>query len=210
MSGSPSLLNDDIPAEDDSSHAPSLPRDDITTDDEDEDIVLDDDVEADAEFDNDPTLPPVAIRCHASLQCIRSKTEIEEDLDEDGEPFRHLEVVGLSECANGRSCERHLNCGEQVVVGDLFRLHRCVVDSHEGGTEEAIACILVRGGAETCRCAFIPRVLHNMPIIKNNINKHVQVVDMFKASENSSKRRKNFLNCGVAGVVVLAEIPQTE
>jgi hypothetical protein len=33
---------------------------------------------------------------------------------------------------------------------------------------------------------------------------------MYKASLNSAKRRKDFLNCGVAGVVFLDEIPQTE
>jgi hypothetical protein len=171
----------------------------------------DDDDLQDAIYDNDPTLPPLDIRCPPSLGYMQmSKEQIDENKDEDGEPFRHFEIVGLQECGNGRSCERHLNCGDQVIVGDVCRLQKAVVDSHEGGTEMAVALVLIRGGAETCRCAFVPRVLIHQKIITDNINKHVQIVDMYKASTNSSKRRKNFLNCGVAGVVVLNEILQTE
>ena len=149
-----------------------------------------------------------------------NQTEEEEhqaDLEEeDKEPFRHLEIVGLSASTTGRSCTEHLKCGEHVVVGDILRLQVIVVDfggkdNHDGAdSEEAIAMVLIRGGAETCRVGFVPRALSFLPIVRRNIDKHAQVVELFKESTNSAKRRKSFHNCGVAGVVFLDEIPRIE
>jgi hypothetical protein len=166
------------------------------------------------ESDEDPTLPPLSYRrAHITGRepPILLKTDQEDEDDEDVSPFRHMEIVGLKECGNGRVCERHLFCGEQVVVGDIMRLQKCVVDSYDlGSVEPAIACVLIRGGSETCRVAFVPRVLLKLPMVKNNVDKHIQVVEMFASSRNSAKRRKDFLNCGMAGVIFLDEIPKTE
>ena len=159
------------------------------------------------ENDEDPTLPPLSYR----LATITGRENLDAAGDDDDQgPFRHLEIVGLSECGNGRCCSRHLNCGEQVIVGDIMRLQRCIDDSYEGGVEPAVACVLLRGGSETCRVAFVPRVFINSKIVRDNIDRHIQVTEMFRASPNSAKRRKDFLNCGVAGIVFLDEIPKIE
>jgi hypothetical protein len=155
--------------------------------------------------DNEPSLLPLEEREWAARFIPR-----EIDKGDDGEPFRHVEIVGLSEYQNGRSCEMHVCCGEQVEIGDILRLQKCVIDTHDGAVEEAIACVLIRDAAETCRVAFIPRVLHQSAIVKKHLNRHVQVTEVYKDSHNTSKRRKNHLNCGVAGVVFLDLIPQLE
>jgi hypothetical protein len=174
----------------------------------------DDDDSRNPESDDDPTLPPLSYRLahiNGRERPLVIKKDEDDETEEEEAPFRHMEIVGIKECGNGRTCAHHLYCGEQVVVGDIMRLQKCVVDSYDLGTvEEAIACILIRGGSETCRVAFVPRVLMSMKMVKNNINKHIQVVEMFGSSRNSAKRRKDFLNCGMAGVVFLDEIPQTE
>jgi hypothetical protein len=96
-----------------------------------------------------------------------------------------------------------------VVIGDILRLQIIIVDC-EGTAEEAIAMVLIRGGAETCRVAYVPSALINLPIVRRNVNKHAQVVELFKDSINSAKRRKSYHNMGVAGVIFLDEIPKTE
>jgi hypothetical protein len=157
--------------------------------------------------DNEPSLLPLAER-EWNSRFIPAEGDVQ--VADDGEPFRHLEIYGLSEYSNGRSCEMHQCCGEQVKVGDVLRLQKCVIDTHEGEVEESIACILIRHASETCRVAFIPRVFHNSPLVLQQINKHVQVSELYKESNNTAKRRKNHLNCGVGGVVFLNLIPQME
>mmetsp|Transcript_10099 Transcript_10099/g.13335 ORF Transcript_10099/g.13335 Transcript_10099/m.13335 type:complete len:121 (+) Transcript_10099:338-700(+) len=73
----------------------------------------------------------------------------EDEVEEDDEIFQHVEIVGLGQSSNGRSCVQHATCGDQVVVGDILRLHKIVVDC-DGETEEAISCVIIRDGAETC------------------------------------------------------------
>jgi hypothetical protein len=134
--------------------------------------------------------------------------EDEED-EEEQEAFQHIEIVGLGQSSNGRSCVQHVNCGDHVLVGDILRLHKVVVDC-DGVTEEAISCVLIRDGAEACTVAYIPRALLNLPIVCCNVDKHIQIVHLYSTSDNSAKRRKSFLNCGVAGAIFLGEIPRTE
>jgi hypothetical protein len=156
--------------------------------------------------DNEPSLLPFAEREHNS----RFIPEGDVQVGDDGEPFRHLEIYGLTEYSNGRACEMHQCCGQQVKVGDVLRLQKCVIDTHEGGTQEAIACILIRDASETCRVAFIPRVFHHSPLLRQQINKHVQVTELYRESPNTAKRRKDHLNCGVGGIIFLNLIPQLE
>jgi hypothetical protein len=133
----------------------------------------------------------------------------EDEEDDDEEPYSEFEIYGLASNTSGRSCIVHECCGAQVVVGDIVRLKKTLVDL-DHGTEEAVACVLVRCGRETCTVAYIPRALLHWQSIADHINKHAQIVEMYVMSRNSYKRRKCHLNLGVAGCVFIDEIPQDE
>jgi hypothetical protein len=134
----------------------------------------------------------------------------EDEEDDEEVPFSQFEIVGLYECNNGRSCIQHVCCGEEVVVGDILRLQKTLVETPDFQVEEAIACILVRAGEEKCRVGFVPRALHEWEPVLKHINKHAQVVELYRTSRNSAKRRKSHMNMGIAGCVFLDEIPQQE
>jgi hypothetical protein len=133
----------------------------------------------------------------------------QDEEDDDEEPYSEFEIFGLSSNTSGRSCNLHECCGSQVTVGDIVRLKKTLVDL-DHGTEEAVACILVRRGRETCTVAYVPRALLHWPSIAEHINKHAQIVEMYVMSRNTHKRRKCHLNMGVAGCVFIDEIPQDE
>jgi hypothetical protein len=133
----------------------------------------------------------------------------EDEEDDDEDPISDFEIVGLIGTSNGRSCSEHTCCGSQVVVGDLFRLKKTLV-SVEEGIEEAICCVLVRRGRESCTVGFVPRALHGWRPMLEHINSHAQVVEMYVTSRNTQKRRKNHQNLGMAGCVFIDMINQGE
>jgi hypothetical protein len=134
----------------------------------------------------------------------------DDEEDDEEEPFSEFEIYGLNSSSNGRCCEIHPNgCGRDVVVGDFFRLKKTVLE-FDYGPEEAVACVLIRTGRETCTVAFVPRALLDWEPIADHINKHAQVVELYQFSRNSHKRRKNHQNLGVAGCVFIDSIDQIE
>jgi hypothetical protein len=133
----------------------------------------------------------------------------EDEEDDVEDPFSQFEIYGLSASTNGRSCHIHSCCGSQVTIGDVVRLKKTVIEC-DSGAEEAICCILVRRGRETCTIGFVPRPLLGWQPIVDHLNRHAQVVEMYVTSRNTQKRRKNHLNCGVAGCIFLDEINQIE
>jgi hypothetical protein len=134
----------------------------------------------------------------------------DDEEDDEEEPFSEFEIYGLNSSSNGRSCEIHPNgCGSEVVVGDFFRLKKTVLE-FEYGPEEAVACVLIRVGRETCTVGFVPRALLDWQPIADHINKHAQIVELYQFSRNSQKRRKNYQNLGVAGCVFIDSIDQIE
>jgi hypothetical protein len=120
-----------------------------------------------------------------------------------------LEIVGLLSNTNGRSCTEHTVCGETVEVGDVLRLVKTVV-TVKGVAEEAVKCVRITDGVDSCTVAFVPRNLHNLEIVKKNINNFVIVKEVYADSDNTYKKRKASKNFGMAGVVLLSEIPQAE
>jgi hypothetical protein len=133
----------------------------------------------------------------------------EDEADDEEDPFSDFEMVGLHGVTNGRSCNLHVCCGTHVVVGDVVRLKKTIVEVHDG-IEESIACVLVRRGRESCIVGFIPRPLHHFRPILEHINKHAQVVEMYSTSRNTQKRRHSHMNVGVAGCCFIDTIPQDE
>jgi hypothetical protein len=125
------------------------------------------------------------------------------------EPFSEFEIYGLNSSSNGRCCEIHPNgCGREVLVGDFFHLKKCVGIDY--GLEEAVACVLIQIGRETCMVAFVPRALLDWEPFADHINKHAQIVELYQFSRNSQKRWKNHQNLGVAGCVFIDSIYQIE
>ncbi|KAL7568646.1 hypothetical protein ACA910_022744 [Epithemia clementina (nom. ined.)] len=132
--------------------------------------------------------------------------------DEDGiyDPIRDMEIVGLHLSESGRSCLIHKCCGKAVKVGDILRIKKTVVDNNDSLPEEALCCVIIRQGEEACRVGFIPRFLISAPMVNKNINKFLQVVELFAESDNIAKQQKSKQYGGVAAVVFLDEIPSME
>jgi len=120
-----------------------------------------------------------------------------------------LEIVGLKSSTNGRSCCLHSCCGEDISIGSILRLVKCTV-SVDGSVEEAVKCVRVVDGMDSCTVAFIPRVLAKLPKVTKQLNKFVVVADIYDESPNLYKRDKSFKNCGMAAVVTLDEDDQAE
>ena len=94
-------------------------------------------------------------------------------------------------------------------MDDVLRLKKTVVTIN-GSVEEAIVLVRVQEGCDTCHVAFVPRVFAKDPKVISNINKLVQVVEIYKFSENSYKRRLSKQNQGMASVIFLDGLPHFE
>eukprot|EP00977_Amphora_coffeiformis_P026837 scaffold31040_cov214-Amphora_coffeaeformis.AAC.1 len=120
-----------------------------------------------------------------------------------------FEVVGLLSSSNGRCCTIHDCCGEKIEVGDVLRLVACTV-SVEGTVEEAIKLVRVMDGVDQCTVGFVPRILMSLPAVKNQMNKFVQVTELYHDSNNTYKKDKSYKNCGIAQVITLDDEGQNE
>jgi hypothetical protein len=87
----------------------------------------------------------------------KSTMEEESPPSRSPEVQRHLEIVGLHASNNGRSCSvLHSCCGDFLKVGDLLRLQKCVMTTN-GKLHDAIKCVHIIDGADSCTAAFVPR-----------------------------------------------------
>ena len=129
--------------------------------------------------------------------------------DEDSIEKPDIEIVGLDSSTNGRSCTCHAICGQYVFVDDVLRLVKCVVTVN-GKTEDAVKLVKIKDATDSCTVAFVPRVAINNPKVIKNLNKFAQVVEVYKESNNSHKRRLANRNKGVANLVFLDDIPVDE
>lgn len=120
-----------------------------------------------------------------------------------------LEIVGLEMPNNGRSCCQHEVCGRFVSTGDVLRLVRCVVTVN-GIMESAVKCVKVVDASDGCTVALVPIVLAGLPKVQDNVIQFVMVMELYKDSKNTHKRRKSHQNHDMAGVALLSEIEQNE
>jgi hypothetical protein len=118
-----------------------------------------------------------------------------------------LEIVGLCSSTNGRSCTVHKACGLSVVVGDILRLKETVV-TISGKTEKAVKLVKIADGTEACTVAYLPRMVLNTPTVRRNINNFCIVKELYCKSKSAFIRQKSYRNLGMAGVVLLNEIPR--
>jgi hypothetical protein len=113
-----------------------------------------------------------------------------------------FEIVGLNANTNGRSCTLHECCGKEVEPGDVLRLVPTSV-SIDGVIEDAVKCVLVIQGNDTCTVGFVPRVIANTEMVKEHHYLFVQVKEVYDDSDNTYKHKKSYKNHGMAKVAVL-------
>ncbi len=72
-----------------------------------------------------------------------------------------IEIVGITACDQGRSCEEHPYCGEVIDDDVIVCLRRAqvIMPSKNGGPGKevtAVAVYWVTGGIDSCRVGFLP------------------------------------------------------
>jgi hypothetical protein len=77
-----------------------------------------------------------------------------------------------------------------------------------GELHDAIKCVRIIDGADSCTAAFVPRSMVKNVKIETKLDSFVQVLELYDASDNSHKRRKSHQNKGMAGCIFLAAIPE--
>ena len=102
--------------------------------------------------------------------------------------IKFVEILGLLENGNGRTCPRHGNCGSQVVVGSLLLLLPVVITDSKNENEYAIAAVILEGGNPTCTVGFMGREFHYFR--EQYENKSCQVSELLLDSTNSEHRRR--------------------
>jgi hypothetical protein len=96
-----------------------------------------------------------------------------------------------------------------VVVGDLLRLVRTVVDI-DGRTETAIKLVRIVDGYDGCTVGFVPRVHSRLRKVVDCLDKFAVVQELYSSSNNSYKREKSAKNRGMASACLLDYIPRNE
>jgi hypothetical protein len=120
-----------------------------------------------------------------------------------------LEVVGLNANNNGRSCSIHGCCGMSLCVGDVLRLKETIAKI-DGFDTYAVKLVRIDDGIEGCTVAFVPRLQLICAKIARNINQFCVVKELYQNSSYNFLRLKSHRNLGMAGVVLLNEIPTME
>jgi hypothetical protein len=119
------------------------------------------------------------------------------------------EIVGLNYGTNGRSCCSHEVCGVSLQPGDLIRIKPAVI-SHtfkDGSSvvENALKVVKVVDGCETCHVGFIATatVVSSRSCFEDKFG---QGVELYKESDNSAIRRKDFEGGGLASFCLLDNV----
>ena len=114
-----------------------------------------------------------------------------------------VEIVGLNNPTNGRSCSIHECCGQSIKRGALVRLVRGVIEI-KGNTEYCIKVIKVVDSSDSCFVGYIPRVQSTLPHVLNNIDKFAVVKELYHDSTSKYKRDKSLCNFGMGGLCFLS------
>jgi hypothetical protein len=152
-------------------------------------------------IETEPLLSPMKAVSHKDAKFWQHIPRTEFDCD--------LEIVGLCNPCNGRSCTVHECCGEDVRENDIVRLVRTTITA-AGNLEAAVKIVLIQDGADTCTVAYVPRIYMNLPIVERNINRFAVIKELYDTSDNEHKRNKSSDVCGMASICFLDEIPMDE
>jgi hypothetical protein len=114
-----------------------------------------------------------------------------------------FEICGLYGDTNGRCCAEHDECGRHLLVGDICRLVKTQVRINDE-EEDAIVLVKIVDATEACTVDFVPRAMLKNKNALKQVEKEVQVIEIYKQLENSTKLRMANRNHGMALVCPLS------
>lgn len=98
--------------------------------------------------------------------------------------YNYIEVVGLFEKNNGRTCKAHPEgCGLHVEKNAVIFLKPLVIINQEDKNEYAIGAYLMNAGVESCLIGFIAREFHCFRGMYEF--KLVQILELLSESKNT-------------------------
>ena len=104
-----------------------------------------------------------------------------------------VEILGLNQATNGRSCPDHENCSSVVKPDVVVRLRKVQVII-QGKEESAIAAYWVTDGIDTCRVGFLPKhCVRHWTLYEGRL---AQVTEMYKDNTSPHKRKQDYKNMG--------------
>ena len=115
-----------------------------------------------------------------------------------------LEISGLHNGTNGKSCSMCAICGDHIKSGDTVRLVPMAIECQDI-EEVAVKCVKVVDGLNGCTVAFVPRNCMEPPKDKNHFDGFAQVVDVHSESKSSHKQPRAKANDGFAKSKSLSE-----
>ena len=114
-----------------------------------------------------------------------------------------IEIVGLGQRNNGRSCDVHGVCGVTAKENMVVRISKVQVLDWNNNPEDALAVHSVINGVDTCRIGFLPRYC-----VKHWKKYHgavAQITEVYtELSFSSTKRKKFHHNCGCCEAVIIS------
>jgi hypothetical protein len=127
------------------------------------------------------------------------------------------EMIGLHHPANGRSCVQHDCCRRYLMVGELVRFRREVIQVDYGPHgdpepdywyEMVMTVIIVRDGVKSCHVGFLP--CHDVARAQevNHLHgKFAQVLELYDNDEVGCVRKnKSICNHGMASYHLLDDV----
>ena len=102
------------------------------------------------------------------------------------------EIVGIHQSSNGRSCSRHICCGECLKPGDLITFELTVVDVN--GIDEMVVKAV---NDSNCVVGFLPKA-YIARKCSQWINKRAEIICLYDNSTNQIDRARSLQNYGIA------------
>jgi hypothetical protein len=127
------------------------------------------------------------------------------------------EMIGLHNPTNGRSCVQHDCCRRYLMVGELVRFKREVLQVDYGPPgdpepdfwyETVMKVIIVCDGVESCHVGFLPRhVVAPAQEVNFLHGKFAQVLELYDNDEVGHMRKnKSICNPGMAAYRLLDDV----
>jgi hypothetical protein len=118
-----------------------------------------------------------------------------------------IKICGLYHGSHGRSCHKHMNCGQEVVVGNILRLRYVSVPVLFGLLQRRIAAVLLdEEGADTCTVGFLSPRLYDDNYLHRYVGTTIQVASLGSEAPEIRELQDDQLFGGFADCVLLATI----
>ena len=152
---------------------------------------------------------------------ITSSPEMSEAVLEGVADVHDGKIVGIHASSLGRSCTRHVVCGQELEVSDIirFRQELKLVDEEAGAAsgagralETVVKAILIKHGQESCTLGFIPRHIALCPDVSRRLlGQFAQIIELYDLlDEGTYKQTKSIHNHGMAAYILLNDTPILE